>query len=236
MITVERVNKSYGNNQVLNEVSFSLAPGETMVLLGPNGAGKTSLLNMLAVVSQPDSGSIIINGVDAVKHPDQVRPGIGYVPQDIALFEELSVKDNLFFWLRSSDGQARESVNEVVEVFGLSSFYKKEVGNLSGGMKRRVNIAVAMLNRPSFLVMDEPMVGVDIEQSSYITERLKKLAQAGTTMIISSHYAAQLLPLADRFLILRQGSSVFTGTLPELMQYSPDGVDLDKAVLGILNS
>jgi len=215
MIQIENVSKNYGTVQILQNVTFSVAPGEVLGLFGPNGAGKTTLLNILALISKPDSGKYMFDSEDAFSNLKTVRPTIGYVPQDIALFEELTVKDNLLCWSRLSNREAKLRAEEISEALFLTEIYKKKIKHLSGGMKRRVNLAVALLNKPQAIIMDEPLAGVDTEHQASMITYLRELAQAGVTQIISGHSAEQLTPLVDTVMLLRKGQVVYWGDVGE---------------------
>ncbi len=152
MIEAVGLCKAYGKQKVLNHVSFSLDKGRVMGILGPNGAGKTTLIKILALIARPDGGTLTINGQDAFRESGLVRPLIGYVPQDVALFEDLSVRDNLMCWSGRKGRKAKEQAARLIEELSMSSFASKRISALSGGMKRRVNLAVAMLDDPQVLI------------------------------------------------------------------------------------
>jgi ABC-2 type transport system ATP-binding protein len=237
MIEAEDLCKTYGKQRVLNRVSFTLDKGHVMGILGPNGAGKTTLIKILALITRPDSGTLRVNGQDAFRAGRLVRPLIGYVPQDIALFEDLSVRDNLMCWSGRKGRCAKEQAARLIEELSMTSFAVKRISALSGGMKRRVNLAVAMLDDPQVLILDEPLVGVDIEQRQQILESLTKLAQAGVTQIIASHHAEELLPLAGEMMVIRDGDILFSGKSQKLldMRDAGNGTTLDGVVLKLLN-
>ncbi len=211
MIRVEKLCKSYGETYVLQDVSFSLEQGEVLGLFGPNGSGKSTLLNILALIARPDSGQYYIDTADALQNVQTVRPIIGYVPQDIALFEELTVRDNLLCWSRRPDREAKKSAEKIAQELSLSEIYGKRIKQLSGGMKRRVNLAVALLNNPLLLIMDEPLAGVDTEYTALIARYLRAKAEEGVTQIISSHSNEQLRGLMNKVLLLREGQVEFFG-------------------------
>lgn len=238
MIEAINLSKTYGKQKVLNNVSFSLDKGCVMGILGPNGAGKTTLIKILALIAQPDSGTLKINGQDAVRENRLIRPTIGYVPQDIALFEDLSVRDNLMCWSAQKGKNAKKQAARLIEELCLSSFASKSVSALSGGMKRRVNLAVAMLDDPEILILDEPLVGVDIQQRQQINESLKKLASFGVTQIIASHHVDEMMTLADDIMVMKDGTVHFIGKSEKLieMREKSASATLDEVVLKLLNN
>jgi ABC-2 type transport system ATP-binding protein len=237
MIEAVGLSKSYGKQKVLNDVSFSLDKGHVMGILGPNGAGKTTLIKILALIARPDGGTLTLDGQDAFHDSGPVRRLIGYVPQDVALFEDLSVRDNLMCWSGRKGKKAKEQAARLIEELSMSSFASKRISALSGGMKRRVNLAVAMLDDPQVLILDEPLVGVDIEQRQQILESLKTLALSGVTQIIASHHAEEILPLAGEMMIIKDGDILFSGKSEKLieMRNAGGGTTLDGVVLELLN-
>lgn len=233
MLQIDNICKAFGKAKIVDNVSFSLEKGEVLGLLGPNGAGKTTLMNILALVSKPDRGRYLLDTTDALVNTRALRPSIGFVPQDIALFEDLTVRDNLLCWSRLPAQKAKEKAEDIACALRLDEIFRKKIKNLSGGMKRRVNLAVALLNNPTLLVMDEPLVGVDIEHTACIINYLRSLSQQGVTQIISGHSVSQLLPLTDKLMVMRNGQVLFFGDRAAFMQYAPGG-DAEAAVLRLL--
>lgn len=207
MIRAANLTKAYKHQIVLKNVSFSLERGKILGVFGPNGAGKTTLLKILSLIFKPDAGgSLFVNDIDAVQRPQDVRTQIGYVPQEIALYQDLSVVDNLFCWSRQHHLSQQDAVfTEIIKALDIDSILKKKVRKLSGGMKRRVNLAVALMNSPQILVMDEPLVGVDILQRKLIINHLKTLSNRGVTQIITSHYPGELVSFVDHVMMLDEG-------------------------------
>jgi ABC-2 type transport system ATP-binding protein len=236
LIEATDIEKSYGKQKVLSGVSFTLEEGHVMGILGPNGAGKTTLIKILALLARPDGGTLRIGGYDALRDIKLIRPYIGYVPQDVALFEDLTVRDNLLCWSGQSGAGARVQAERLIEELSLSSFASKKVSALSGGMKRRVNLAVAMLDGPKVLILDEPLVGVDIEQRQLINQCLKKLAQSGVSMIIASHHAEEMMALADEFMVMKDGEILFLGSAAQLLELKNrhGGATLEEVLLKML--
>lgn len=219
ILEVGNLTKSYGGKNVVEGVSFSLAAGEAYGLLGHNGAGKSTTIGMLFGLVRPDSGSVVIDGTDAAKNPLSVKKVLGYVPQDIALYGDLTARENLLFWGRMYNlGGAllKERVAQALETVGLTDRAGDKVQTFSGGMKRRVNIAAALLHQPKILVMDEPTVGIDPQSRSYILETVKKLNAGGMTVIYTSHYMEEVEFLCTRIGIIDHGRIIAEGDLQAL--------------------
>lgn len=210
MITAKNITKSYGKTTYLKDVSLHLDAGRALAVVGENGAGKTTLLKILATASVPDSGSLDIGGIDALQNAAAVRERLGYVPQGIALMQELSVKDNLYYWMKTKDKAVYETVMDIV---GLKDVEKKKVARLSGGMKRRLNIGASLVLRPSLLILDEPLAGVDMANRRRIMASLSALKQSGVTIIFTSHYIDEMHTLADDMIALREGAVTYCGPM-----------------------
>ena len=219
MIEIKDVTKSYGRHKVLQNVSFEIMEGELFGLLGPNGAGKSTLIDILTGIQSMDSGEIFINGKSIKTDKVEIRKQLGLVPQDIALLEELNAVDNLEYFggLYGLAGQELKSqIEKLLEVAGLTDKKKEKVKNYSGGMKRRLNIAVAMLHNPSILILDEPTVGVDAQSRQHIFDYIQSLAEQGTTILYTSHYMEEIETLCKRVFILDLGEEVAYGTKEEV--------------------
>ena len=219
MIEIKDVTKSYGRHKVLQNVSFEIMEGELFGLLGPNGAGKSTLIDILTGIQSMDSGEIFINGKSIKTDKVEIRKHLGLVPQDIALLEELNAVDNLEYFggLYGLAGQELKSqIEKLLEVAGLTDKKKEKVKNYSGGMKRRLNIAVAMLHNPSILILDEPTVGVDAQSRQHIFDYIQSLAEQGTTILYTSHYMEEIETLCKRVFILDLGEEVAYGTKEEV--------------------
>ncbi|WP_288295200.1 ABC transporter ATP-binding protein [Granulicatella adiacens] len=219
MIEIKDVTKSYGRHKVLQNVSFEIMKGELFGLLGPNGAGKSTLIDILTGIQPMDSGDILINGKSIKTYKVEIRKHLGLVPQDIALLEELNAVDNLEYFggLYGLYGaELKAQIEKLLEVAGLTDKRKEKVKNYSGGMKRRLNIAVAMLHNPSILILDEPTVGVDAQSRQYIFDYIQELAAQGTTILYTSHYMEEIEALCDRVFILDLGEEVAYGTKEEV--------------------
>ena len=220
-IDVQSLYKSFGEIQAVQGASFEANQGEIISLLGPNGAGKTTTISMLSTLLRPDRGDAFIFGHSVSQDPMAVKESLGVVPQEIALYEDLSARENLNFWgkmygLRGTDLKNR--VSEVLETIGLSDRQNDRVGKFSGGMKRRVNIAVALLHRPKVLFMDEPTVGIDPQSRRHILDNVKTLNSQGMTVLYTTHYMEEAEELSDRIAIMDNGKVIANGTQAELVK------------------
>jgi ABC-2 type transport system ATP-binding protein len=223
MITVSNLSKHYEQVQALKGISFSIREGEFFGLLGPNGAGKTTTISIMSTILQPDSGNVTIAGFDLQKDPVSCKRNIGVVPQEIALYNELSAYDNLLFWGSLYDVPKRElktAIDETLKLFGLFDRKHDKVKTYSGGMKRRINIASALLHHPKVLFMDEPTVGIDPQSRNLIFEVLEKLHKEGMTIVYTTHYMEEAERFCDRIGIIDKGEIVAQGTLEELKSVS----------------
>lgn len=219
MIEIKDVTKSYGRQKVLQNVSFEIMEGELFGLLGPNGAGKSTLIDILTGIQSMDSGDIFINGKSIKTDKVEIRKHLGLVPQDIALLEELNAVDNLEYFgglYGLAGAELKNQIEKLLEVAGLTDKKKEKVKNYSGGMKRRLNIAVAMLHNPSILILDEPTVGVDAQSRQHIFDYIQSLAEQGTTILYTSHYMEEIETLCKRVFILDLGEEVAYGTKEEV--------------------
>ncbi|MDR7080318.1 ABC-2 type transport system ATP-binding protein [Neobacillus niacini] len=225
ILSIRELRKSFGNFEAVKGVSFSVEKGESFSLLGPNGAGKSTIINMMSGLYPPTLGSIEINGINVIKNPKQAQKMIGVVPQEIALYEALSAKENLKFWGRMynlSGKELEKSVDEVLEIIGLTERAKDKIKTFSGGMKRRVNIGAAILHQPEMLIMDEPTVGIDPQSRNHILDTVKRLNDEGMTIIYTSHYMEEVEYLCERIGIIDHGELIALGTLRELREMIGD--------------
>lgn len=236
MLKLEGITKSYKQDLILDGISFTLEKGKVLGVMGPNGAGKTTLLKIISLILSPDAGEVHINGIDALRKPKLLRPLLAYVPQDMALFEELSVIDNLYYWSEGSFKSQEAHFMQLLDETGLSQVREKRVNTLSGGMKRRLNLAVALINKPELLIMDEPLVGMDIAQIKSMHQFFSKLAEQGMSQIISSHNAHHLLNIADELLILNHGKVRFQGTKESFLNLcNNDFAKVDQTILDVID-
>ena len=211
--------RKFGDLLAVDNVSFDIQEGEIFSLLGPNGAGKTTTISMLSTLLAPTSGDARINGFSIINDNMQVRKYIGIVPQEIALYDDLTAMENLHYWGRLYDLGGREleqRVQEVLKQIGLSDRAKDRVKTYSGGMKRRVNIAAGLLHKPKLLFMDEPTVGIDPQSRRMILDMVKELNQQGMSILYTTHYMEEAQELSDRVGIIDQGKLIAMGTQPEL--------------------
>mgnify|MGYP001489730071 FL=1 len=219
ILEVKDLVKHYGDFQAVKGVSFSIAEGEIFSLLGPNGAGKTTTISMLSTLYTPTSGDASIDGHSVTKEPMAVRGVIGVVPQDLALYEDLTARENLVFWgqMYGLSGKSLAArVDEVLAQIGLTDKAGNRVKTYSGGMKRRVNIGVGLLHKPKLLFMDEPTVGIDPQSRRAILDTVKDLNQQGMTVLYTTHYMEEAEELSDRVGIIDHGELIAIGTQKEL--------------------
>ncbi len=221
ILTTKDLRKNFGDVTAVQGISFSVLRGEIFSLLGPNGAGKTTTISMLSCLLEPTSGSAVIDGHPIPKESLAVRQIIGVVPQEIALYDELTAHQNLSFWGRMygmSGNGLKSRIAEVLEQVTLADRAKDRVGTFSGGMKRRINIAAGLLHRPKLLFMDEPTVGIDPQSRRRILEMVKELRDQGMTIIYTTHYMEEAEELSDRVGIVDHGQLIALGTQEELKQ------------------
>ena len=223
MITVRSVSKSYGNIEAVRNVSFSIEKGEIFGILGPNGAGKSTIVNILNTLVRPDKGDVIIDGINIRGDGNAVKLIMGVVPQEIALYEELTAYENLMFWgglYNIPKPVLIENANRTLDIVDLSSRKKDRIKTFSGGMKRRINIACSLLHNPRILVLDEPTVGVDPQNRNHIFEVIERLHDEGMTIIYTTHYMEEAERFCDKIAIMDVGRIIALGTLKELREMS----------------
>jgi len=221
ILQVQNLVKNYGDFKAVKGVSFDIEEGEIFSLLGPNGAGKTTTISILSTLYAPTSGDATIGGHSITKDPMGVRGIIGVVPQDLALYEDLTARENLIFWgqMYNLSGKALHArVDEVLEQIGLTDKAKDRVKTYSGGMKRRVNIGVGLLHKPRLLFMDEPTVGIDPQSRRAILDTVKDLNNQGMTLLYTTHYMEEAEELSHRVGIFDHGEMIAIGTQKELTQ------------------
>jgi ABC-2 type transport system ATP-binding protein len=221
ILTTKNLQKSYGDFQAVQGISFSVLRGEIFSLLGPNGAGKTTTISMLSCLLTPTDGSATIDGRSIPQDNLAIRKVIGVVPQEIALYDELTARQNLQFWGQMYDMKGKELKDRIDEVLGqvnLSDRANDRVETFSGGMKRRINIAVGLLHKPKLLFMDEPTVGIDPQSRRRILDMVKELRDQGMTVVYTTHYMQEAEELSDRVGIIDHGRLIALGTQDELKQ------------------
>ncbi len=221
IMTVDEISKRFDELQAVRDVSFSMKEGEIFSLLGPNGAGKTTTLSMLSCLIKPTSGTATIADHDILTDSLAVRRMIGVVPQEIALYDDLTANQNLRFWgsLYDLSGEELKSrIEEVLEQVGLNDRAGDKIKTYSGGMKRRINIAAGLLHRPQLLFMDEPTVGIDPQSRRRILDMILELREQGMSILYTTHYMEEAEELSDRVGIIDDGQLVALGTQSELTQ------------------
>jgi linearmycin/streptolysin S transport system ATP-binding protein len=212
--------KRFGGRLAVDGVGFEVGPGETYGLLGPNGAGKTTTISMVCGLLSRDGGEVMVAGASLDREPGRVKAAIGYVPQDVALYPDLSGLENLRFWGRMYGLGGRElaaRVDATLEVVGLTERAGDKVADYSGGMQRRLNIAAGLLHRPRLLVLDEPTVGVDPQSRNAILAQVEALGDEGIAVLYTTHYMEEAERLCDRVGIIDQGRLIAEGTRRELV-------------------
>jgi ABC-2 type transport system ATP-binding protein len=223
MIQVRSVSKSFGNIEAVKNVSFTIDRGEIFGILGPNGAGKSTIVNILNTLVKPDKGDVLIDGVNIKDDGDVIKLIMGVVPQEIALYEELSAYENLMFWGGLYDIPNHElkiNVKNTLKIVDLVNRKDDRIKTFSGGMKRRINIACSLLHNPKVLVLDEPTVGVDPQNRNHIFEVIERLNNEGMTIIYTTHYMEEAERFCDKIAIIDTGSIIAQGTLKELREIS----------------
>jgi ABC-2 type transport system ATP-binding protein len=224
MLEVSGLHKRFGELIAVQEVSFTAHPGQMVGLLGPNGAGKTTTVSMIAGLLEPDRGEVRIEGSVIRSETDPVKRRMGLVPQDLALHDELSARENLalFGALYTMRGATlRRAMDEAFAIAGLADRAGDKVATFSGGMKRRLNLAAALLHSPSILLLDEPTVGVDPQSRNAIFANLEDLKRQGKTLVYTTHYMEEAERLCDRIIIIDHGKVIANGTLAEVRKLVP---------------
>jgi ABC-2 type transport system ATP-binding protein len=235
-VIVKDLQKSFKDFKAVDGVSFTIAKGEIFGLLGPNGAGKTTTIRMLSTVLEADSGDITIGGYSVKKEAEAVRSIIGVCPQDLALYDDLSAMDNMVFFghmagLESKEARAQAMKN--LELMGLEDRAKGKIAKFSGGMKRRVNLAIALMGNPQLLFLDEPTVGIDPQSRNHIFENIQRLQKSGLTLLYTTHYMEEADRLCQRIAIMDGGKIIAMDTPYNLKKQigSPEKVTLEDVFL-----
>lgn len=237
-VAVKDLRKDFNGQKAVDGVSFTIDKGECFGLLGPNGAGKTTTIRMLATVLAPDGGDATIGGFSIKSQADKVREIIGICPQDLALYEEMSALDNLIFFGKMaglSGKDAREQAAANLQLMELSERGKDKIQKYSGGMKRRVNLAIALMGHPQLLFLDEPTVGIDPQSRNKIFETIQNLQKQGITILYTTHYMEEADHLCKRVAIIDGGQVIAMDTPRELKKKigNPDVVTLENVFLNL---
>jgi ABC-2 type transport system ATP-binding protein len=229
-LEVRELRKTYKDVVAVDGASFAIEKGEVFGLLGPNGAGKSTTISMIAGLLRPSGGSIFLKGKDVTSNPSLVKDVLGLVPQDIALYLTLTASENLYFWGRMyglGGALLKERVEQALQYAGLAERAKDRIETYSGGMKRRINIAAALVHRPELLIMDEPTVGIDPQSRNHILETVLSLNKEGITVIYTSHYMEEVEYLCSRVAIMDHGKVIAAGTIDELQKLAGDADRVD---------
>lgn len=228
-VKIENLKKSYGRVEALKGITFEIKRGEILGIVGPNGAGKSTFFSILAAISTADGGDVIVDGKSITKNKQHIKKNIGYVPQEIALYSSLSGWDNLNFWagVYGLFGKERKKALEnAVYDMNLQDVIKRRVDTYSGGMKRRLNIAIGLIHNPALIIMDEPLVGVDIISKRKIMDKMLKLKSEGRAIVFSSHSTDEVEKLCDRIVLLEKGRVKAYGKLDDILRdYEKDSLE-----------
>ncbi|NES80997.1 MAG: ABC transporter ATP-binding protein [Moorea sp. SIO2B7] len=231
-VVIENLQKRYNSVEAVKNISFKVETGEIFGLLGPNGAGKTTIIRCLCTLAKPDVGKIEVCGISVPDKPKIARKRLGYVSQEVALDKVLTGRELLqlqaaLYHLRGT--AAKERINQLIRMLGLEEYADQKTGTYSGGLRKRLDLAAGLLHQPDVLVLDEPTVGLDIESRFVVWDFLRKLREAGTTVLITSHYLEEIDALADRLAIIDRGVIIDEGTPSQLK----DKVGGDRITLRI---
>ncbi|MFW5742095.1 MAG: ABC transporter ATP-binding protein [Spirochaetota bacterium] len=225
MIHIENLTKRFADVVALQSVGLSVREGEIFGLLGPNGAGKTTLLNVLTGLVSPDDGVVQIDGRNAASHSLEVRRAIGYVPQEVAIYPDVSARDNVAFFGRLyglSGGELKRAVDNALDFVGLADAAGRDPRVFSGGMKRRLNIACGIVHSPRLILLDEPTVGIDPQSRNHILTSVEELNRSGCTVVYTSHYMEEVERICSTIAILDHGKVIANGSLYELTSLITD--------------
>jgi linearmycin/streptolysin S transport system ATP-binding protein len=236
ILQVENLCKRYGSVNAVDGISFAIYHGEVLGFLGPNGAGKSTTIDLITTLQQPTEGTITYPGLAQTSQPHAVRQQIGIVPQELAIYGNLSVRDNLIY-IGSMYGLDRQLLNQriatLLEKFDLKDKARARARTLSGGQKRRLNFALADIHSPNLIVLDEPTVGLDPNARLLVWEIIQDFRQAGKTVLLTTHYMEEAETLCDRIILIDQGHIIAQGTPGELKATLSDEVALEYQVAGL---
>ncbi|MDF2505168.1 ABC transporter ATP-binding protein [Clostridium sp.] len=233
IVTVKNLEKNYHTKKAVDGINFVVNKGEILGLLGPNGAGKSTTINILATILSADKGEISILGYDLKKDINPIKQGIGIVPQDLAIYEEISAEKNVRFFASLYNIKGKQLEGQVKEALELVALYDKKDDKpktFSGGMKRRLNIACGIAHQPQLIIMDEPTVGIDPQSRNHILESIKTLKKRGATVIYSTHYMEEVEAICDRIIIMNDGKIIAEGTKEELKKKVNDEITYSFSV------
>jgi ABC-2 type transport system ATP-binding protein len=245
IVAVEGLVKRYGDVVAVDDISFEIREGEIFGLLGPNGAGKTTTINVLCTYTEPTAGQVAVAGHSVTAEPEAVKRVIGVVPQDIALYPDLNAVENLRFFGRMYDvpkARLEPRIGELLQLVGLAEHARRRVEHYSGGMKRRLNLAVGLLSEPLFLMLDEPTVGVDPQSRNAIFENIQALNRQGLIILYTTHYMEEAELLCHRVAIMDEGRIIALDTPQNLIKTLGTGIihigvkDVDEEMLARLQA
>ncbi len=229
-IEIQNLHKQFGDIHAVKGVSLTVRAGEILSLLGPNGAGKSTVISIVCGLLEPTQGEALVMGRSIRSDPEAAKACLGVVPQDVALYPDLSARENLIFWgkMYGLRGVAlKQRVDEVLDVIGLRERQKDRVDKFSGGMKRRVNIGAALLHRPQVVIMDEPTVGIDPQSRRHILDNVKALNRQGMAVLYTTHYMEEAAELSDHIAIMDHGEIIAYGTHDELIRLVGEQTRID---------
>jgi ABC-2 type transport system ATP-binding protein len=230
MLAVQGLSKAYGSRQALDAVDLDVAPGEITALLGRNGAGKTTLVSIVAGLRSADSGRVVIGGIDASAEPHRARASLGLAPQDTGVYPTLSCRDNLRLFMGLAGlarREARGAIDELAETLGLGELLDRRAKELSGGERRRLHTAIALVGRPALVLLDEPTVGADVQTRAQLLRVVRKLASDGAAIVYSTHYFPEVVELDASVAILEYGRLLARGSIADVIaEHSVGAVDL----------
>ena len=225
VISAQDLSKRFGELRAVDRVSFQVAEGELFGLLGPNGAGKTTTILMICGLLKPDEGVVQIGDFNLWDNPRPAKRLLGLVPQDLALYDEFSARENLMFWgglYGLGRSELKQSSDELLQRVGLADRAREPVSRFSGGMKRRLNLAIGLVHRPKARLLDEPTVGIDPQARNNILEIIRDIARQGTTIIFTTHHLEEAEKLCDRLAIMDHGRILQSGSVAELAKVAGD--------------
>ena len=237
ILQVENLSKRYGSITAVDCISFAIYRGEVLGFLGPNGAGKSTTIDLITTLQQPGSGHISYPGLTNANQPHEVRRHIGIVPQELAIYGNLSVRDNLIYIGEMYDlrgGRLQQRIDALLTEFGLVDKARARARTLSGGQKRRLNFALADIHEPDLIVLDEPTVGLDPNARQLVWQIIQGFRTAGKTVLLTTHYMEEAETLCDRIILIDQGRIVAQGTPAELKADLSDELVLGYQVAGLV--
>lgn len=226
MIRVKDLQKSYGDLRAVDGISFEVPEGQMLGFLGPNGAGKTTTLSMISGLLKPDQGQVSIGEIDVWHSPKEAKRILGLVPQDLALYEELTARENLMFWgslFRLPRSELKANIEVWLDRVGLKGRGREAVSKFSGGMKRRLNLAIGLVHNPKVVLLDEPTVGIDPQARKNILDIIREIVKEGSTILFTTHHLEEAEALCDRIAIIDHGKILETGSVEELAKVVGDG-------------